>query len=78
MPSTRLEITRPDDWHLHLRDGAALGSVVTDTARQFARAHFFQPRIARELFQLTRFEPHPYIGLRVAQRFIHVPRVVEQ
>ena len=38
MSSTRLEITRPDDWHLHLRDGAALGSVVADTARQFARA----------------------------------------
>ena len=38
MSSTRLTITRPDDWHLHLRDGAALGSVVADTARQFARA----------------------------------------
>jgi dihydroorotase len=33
-----LTITRPDDWHLHLRDGAALDSVVADTARQFARA----------------------------------------
>jgi dihydroorotase len=33
-----LTITRPDDWHLHLRDGAALGSVVAFTARQFARA----------------------------------------
>jgi dihydroorotase len=31
-------ITRPDDWHLHLRDGAVLESVVADTARQFARA----------------------------------------
>jgi dihydroorotase len=38
MTITRLEITRPDDWHLHLRDGAALGSVVADTARQFGRA----------------------------------------
>jgi len=34
----RLEITRPDDWHLHLRDGAALAAVLPDTARQFARA----------------------------------------
>ena len=34
----RLEIPRPDDWHLHLRDGAALRSVVPDTARRFARA----------------------------------------
>ncbi|MET0681061.1 MAG: dihydroorotase [Burkholderiales bacterium] len=33
-----LTITRPDDWHLHLRDGAALESVVAFTARQFARA----------------------------------------
>ena len=33
-----ISITRPDDWHLHLRDGAALASVVRHTARQFARA----------------------------------------
>lgn len=33
-----LTITRPDDWHLHLRDGDALESVLPDSARQFARA----------------------------------------
>ena len=33
-----LTITRPDDWHLHLRDGAALQAVLPDTVRQFARA----------------------------------------
>ncbi len=33
-----LTITRPDDWHLHLRDDAQLESVVPFTARQFARA----------------------------------------
>jgi len=33
-----LTLTRPDDWHLHVRDGDALGSVVPHTARQFARA----------------------------------------
>ncbi|MCS6766151.1 MAG: dihydroorotase [Candidatus Protistobacter heckmanni] len=33
-----LTIARPDDWHLHLRDGEALSSVVGATARQFARA----------------------------------------
>ena len=33
-----LRLTRPDDWHLHLRDGAALRAVLPDTARQFARA----------------------------------------
>ena len=35
---TGLVIRRPDDWHVHLRDGAMLGSVVNHTARQFARA----------------------------------------
>ena len=34
----RLTLTRPDDWHLHVRDGAALATVVPHTARQFARA----------------------------------------
>ena len=34
----RITITRPDDWHLHLRDGDALKAVLPDTARQFARA----------------------------------------
>jgi dihydroorotase len=31
-------ITRPDDWHLHLRDGDALRAVLPDSARRFARA----------------------------------------
>ncbi len=34
----RLTLTRPDDWHLHLRDGAMLAAVLPDTARRFARA----------------------------------------
>ncbi len=33
-----LTLIRPDDWHLHLRDGAVLESVVADSARQFGRA----------------------------------------
>jgi dihydroorotase len=33
-----LTLTRPDDWHLHVRDEAAMQSVVPYTARQFARA----------------------------------------
>ena len=33
-----ITITRPDDWHLHVRDGAALAAVTPHTARQFARA----------------------------------------
>ena len=35
---TRLTIRRPDDWHVHLRDGALLAGVAPWTARQFARA----------------------------------------
>ncbi len=34
----KITLTRPDDWHLHLRDGDALKSVLPDTARQFSRA----------------------------------------
>jgi dihydroorotase len=34
----RLTITRPDDWHVHLRDGPALAAVVAATAGSFARA----------------------------------------
>ena len=33
-----LTLIQPDDWHLHLRDGALLADVVPHTARQFARA----------------------------------------
>jgi len=35
---TTLTLRRPDDWHLHLRDGAQLAAVLPFTARQFARA----------------------------------------
>lgn len=35
---TQITMTRPDDWHLHLRDGAAMADVVCHTARVFARA----------------------------------------
>lgn len=37
-PGTEIEIRRGDDWHLHLRDGADMQSVLPFTARQFARA----------------------------------------
>lgn len=73
MTATRLTITRPDDWHLHLRDGAALGSVVADTARQFGRAivmpnlkppvatlaqaEAYRARILAALSADTRFQP---------------------
>jgi len=37
-PPDTLTITRPDDWHVHVRDGAALATVVPHTAAQFGRA----------------------------------------
>lgn len=36
--SDTLTIVRPDDWHLHLRDGAALAALLPHTAQRFARA----------------------------------------
>ncbi len=69
----QLTLTRPDDWHLHLRDGALMQSVVRDTARQFARAivmpnlrppvttteqaRAYRQRILAALPAGTRFEP---------------------
>ncbi len=39
MPLTeRLTLTKPDDWHLHVRDAELLRRVVPDSARRFARA----------------------------------------
>ena len=38
MATQQISLTRPDDWHLHLRDGDMLARVLPDTARQFARA----------------------------------------
>ena len=38
MPEQRLVIRRPDDWHVHLRDGDMLAAVAQHTAHQFGRA----------------------------------------
>lgn len=70
---TTLTILRPDDWHLHVRDGKQLASVVPFTARQFARAVImpnlkppvttvamakdYRDRIARAVPAGHRFEP---------------------
>ena len=35
---TQIQLTQPDDWHLHIRDGKVMKDVLADTARQFARA----------------------------------------
>ena len=38
MPNATLQILRPDDWHVHLRDGDMLKAVLPFTAKLFARA----------------------------------------
>ena len=57
-----LTLTRPDDWHLHLRDGAALAAVLPDTARQFARA-IVMPNLKPPVTTVAEAEayraPHP-------------------
>jgi len=70
---TILKLTRPDDWHLHLRDGEQMRAVLPDTARRFARAIVmpnlkppvvttgmalaYRERILAALPRGTRFEP---------------------
>jgi dihydroorotase len=69
----KLTIRRPDDWHLHLRDGAMLEGVIGDTSRNFARAIImpnlvppvvttddakaYRERIMKALPKGDRFEP---------------------
>lgn len=69
----KLTITRPDDWHLHLRDGETLKAVLPDTAHRFARAIVmpnlrppitnvdlaiaYQGRILKALPKALHFEP---------------------
>ena len=38
MSTTRITIRKPDDWHLHVRDGAMLKAVLPYTAKNFGRA----------------------------------------
>ncbi len=69
----QLTLTRPDDWHLHLRDAVLMASVLPDTGRQFARAIVmpnlrppvtsteqavaYRERILKALPQGMKFEP---------------------
>lgn len=47
-----LTITRPDDWHVHLRNGPALADTVSDAARNFARA-MVMPNLAPPVVNVT-------------------------
>ena len=50
--ASRLTMRRPDDWHVHLRDGEMLASVVNYTARQFARA-IVMPNLAQPIITVA-------------------------
>jgi dihydroorotase len=52
-----LSIRRPDDWHLHLRDGAMLAAVLPQSARHFARA-IIMPNLVPPV--VTRADAHAY------------------
>ena len=53
----RFVMRRPDDWHVHLRDGAMLASVVNFTARQFARA-IVMPNLAPPVTSVAEAEAY--------------------
>ncbi len=50
-------LTRPDDWHLHVREGEALKSVVPDTAKQFGRA-IIMPNLATPITTATQAQKY--------------------
>lgn len=57
MEKTELILRRPDDWHLHLRDGAMLKAVLPFTARQFARA-IVMPNLAPPITSVAAAEAY--------------------
>ncbi len=54
---TQVEITKPDDLHLHVRNGAALKSIIHDTARQFRRA-IIMPNLATPVTQVEQAQAY--------------------
>ena len=65
MASQTLTIRRPDDWHVHLRDGDMLKTVAPYTARQFARA-IVMPNLAPPI--TTRGSGKVHIGSGSSRR----------
>ena len=67
----KLTLTRPDDWHLHLRDGAALKAVLPYTVRQFARA-IIMPNLkppVRSLAEAAAYRERIIAAIPAGQRF---------
>lgn len=66
-----LTLTRPDDWHLHLRDGEALRAVLPHTVRQFARA-IIMPNLkppVRSLADATAYRDRIIAAIPSGQKF---------
>lgn len=53
----QITLTRPDDWHLHVREGASLKSVVPDTAKQFSRA-IIMPNLANPVTTVSQAQTY--------------------
>ena len=67
----KLTLTRPDDWHLHLRDGEALKAVLPHTVRQFARA-IVMPNLkppVRSLADATAYRDRILAAIPAGQQF---------
>ncbi|MGH8802138.1 MAG: dihydroorotase, partial [Casimicrobiaceae bacterium] len=93
MPAATLDLTRPDDWHVHLRDGATLAAVAGATARDFARAIVmpnlrppvvttalaaaYRERIRSALPRGSRFEPLMTLYLTEATAAAEIRRAVD-
>lgn len=91
--SSSLTLRRPDDWHLHLRDGAAMAAVLPATARQFRRAivmpnlkppvttveqaHAYRERILAALPPGMSFEPLMTLYLTDATQAEDIRRAAE-
>ena len=70
---TELTITRPDDWHVHLRDGAALEHTCADMARYFGRA-IVMPNLAPPVSNVADAEAYRE---RILQAMAGLPRTFE-
>ena len=67
----KLTLTRPDDWHLHLRDGEALKAVLPHTVRQFARA-IIMPNLkppVRSVADATAYRDRILAAIPIGQQF---------
>ncbi len=72
MPQSIIQIARPDDFHLHVRDGDALNSVVPDTAKQFARA-VIMPNLKMPVTTVEQAEAYRQAILTAAEGFDFEP-----